>query len=427
MNYRLSHVAFIILVIFVVTVMAPSPAWTKSFLIPMGKTQSNHLRAYGLIYHTLSNITTEKVHWLLNYRGGSFVVPARSEIRRWARLKGVTVEELSTARRVDIFNKISSRNMRKVPLEKAPDIAVYTPPGKDPWDDAVTLALTYADIPFDKVYDKEVLDGKLNDYDWVHLHHEDFTGQYGKFYANYRNAPWYLSKVEDARKRAHKLGFESVQVEKKTVAKKISDYVDQGGFLFAMCSAPETIDIALASQGVRIAPPEISGTPIDPQYRKKIVFEKTFAFKNFEIITDPSVYGHSNIDISPDPRNSDVRSERFELFPFSARYDPIPAMLTQNHKQVIKGFLGQTSTFNTDVIKSYVTRLAQLEDGRTKYIYGPYGDGLFSFYAGHDPEDFAHYVGDPHTNLKAHPNSPGYRLILNNILFPAAEKPDLKT
>ncbi len=413
-----------ILIIF----LAPLPVLGKQYLlVPMDKSQTNHLRAYGLTYRVLKEEQSARAAWLLNYRGGAFLLPDRRWIRRKAKLKGIKFEPISESRVNSLTAEFKKQNRRKVPLEKAPDIAIYTPPGKDPWDDAVTLALTYADIPFDKVYDKEVLNGKLTEYDWVHLHHEDFSGQYGKFYASYRNAPWYLERVEKSRRRARKLGYQSVQKEKKAVAEKIADYVRNGGFLFAMCSAPETLDLALATQGVDFVAPEISGTPIDPNWRQKVSYKNTIAFTDFKIIVDPTVYAHTDVDISPNPRNSSARSERFQLFDFSARYDPIPAMLTQNHREVIKGFLGQTSTFNKELIKDYVIEMAHLENGHVKYLYGPYGEGLFSFYAGHDPEDFAHFVGDPHTNLNAHPKSPGYRLILNNILFPAADKPELKT
>jgi hypothetical protein len=396
-------------------------------LVPMGEQQTNHLRAYGVAYRTLRQFPDATSHWLLNFQGGAFLLPNRGRVKRQLNVKGVEFRVITSSREREISRQIKERNARKVPLEKAPEIAVYTPPGKDPWDDAVTLALNYADIPFDKVYDRDVLNGRLQEYDWVHLHHEDFSGQYGKFYANYRNRPWYMEKVREAREMADELGFESVQAQKKTVAKRISEYVSEGGFLFAMCSATETLDVALATLGLNSAAPEISGTPVEPNLREKMSFDRTLAFTNFELVIDPTIYAHSNIDVSPDPRQSSPRSERFELFDFSARYDPIPAMLTQNHKEVIKGFLGQSSSYNPDVIKEHVTEMAYLRDGRVKYLYGSHGEGIFSFYSGHDPEDFAHYVGDPHTTLSAHPNSPGYRLILNNILFPAAKKPDLKT
>lgn len=417
---------YLALVVVLTAGMVP-PVLAESILVPMGENQSNHLRAYGVTYWTLQNLPDAKSHWLLNYQGGAFLLPGRDRVRRQLNVKGVSFRTISSARVREISRRIEQQNARKVALEKAPEIAVYTPSGKDPWDDAVTLALNYADIPFDKVYDRKVLDGQLEEYDWVHLHHEDFSGQFGKFYANYRNSPWYMEKVKDARDLAEELGYDSVQAQKKAVAEKISEYVRNGGFLFAMCSATETLDVALATLGLDSVAPEISGTPIESNLQQKMNFERTLAFTDFELVTDPTVYAHSNIDVSPDPRQSGPRSERFELFDFSARYDPIPAMLTQNHQQVVKGFLGQSSSYNPDVVKDYVTEMAYLKDGRVKYLYGPYGDGIFSFYSGHDPEDFAHYVGDPHTTLSAHPNSAGYRLILNNILFPAAEKPDLKT
>ena len=424
---QLFVVASLLFLIVSMVCISPAGAQQSALLVPMDDSQSNHLRAYGITYQAIDQFPDERSRWLLNYRGGSFLLPDRESIRRHLRIKSVHFQKISAASRAGIEQNIKRSNMRTIPLEKAPDVAVYTPPGAEPWDDAVTLALNYADIPFDKVYDQAVLQGQLEKYDWVHLHHEDFSGQFGKFYANYRNRPWYMKKVEKARQRAEKLGFETVQTQKKSVAEEIAHYVENGGFLFAMCSATETLDVALATLGLDSVSPEISGTPIDPDIKQKINFERTLAFTDFELVIDPNIYAHSNIDISPDPRDSSPESERFQLFDFSAQYDPIPAMLTQNHSEVVKGFLGQSSSFNAEVVKEYVTELAQLQDDRVKYLYGFYGDGLFSFFSGHDPEDFAHYVGDPHTNLRGHPNSPGYRLILNNILFPAADKPELKT
>lgn len=398
-------------------------------LVPMDESQKQHLRAYGLVYQVIDEREKSDISWFLNYRGGSFLLPDTSRTRRMANLRGISVEAVDGSRVEEIRTLIEKNNMREVPLEVAPEIAVYSPPGMDPWDDAVTLALESADIPFDTIYDKEVLNDRHLEYDWLHLHHEDFSGQFGKFYASYRNAAWYLEKVEDARNRAERLGFGSVRKEKVRVAQKIADYVRDGGFLFAMCSAPESLDVALATGDYDCVAPEISGTPVDDACydNSNYDYDKTFAFKDFELVIDPNVYEISNIDISPEIHNVDPKSESFQLFDFSARYDPIPAVLTQNHRRVIKGFMGQASTFNPDVIKSHVIEMAHLEDGRAKYVYGPYGEGIFSFLSGHDPEDFAHYVGDPHTDLSSHPSSPGYRLILNNILFPAVEKPELKT
>jgi len=424
---KFSYLVATLLFFISIACYSPAVAQESALLVPMDGSQSNHLRAYGITYQTIEQYPDEKAHWLLNYRGGSFLLPNRESVRRQLRVKNVNFQQISASTRTEIEEKIKRSNMRKVPLEKAPEVAIYTPPGNDPWDDAVTLALDYAGIPYDKVYDQAVLEGKLQEYDWVHLHHEDFSGQFGKFYANYRNRPWYMKKVEEARRRAEQLGFDTVQKQKKSVADEIAQYVEEGGFLFAMCSATETLDVALATLGIDSVSPEISGTPVDPDIQEKMNFDRTLAFTDFKLVIDPNIYAHSNIDISPDPRESNPESERFQLFDFSAQYDPIPAMLTQNHSEVVKGFLGQSSSFNAEVVKEHVTELAHLEDGRVKYLYGSFGDGLFSFYSGHDPEDFAHYVGDPHTTLRGHPNSPGYRLILNNILFPAADKPELKT
>ena len=398
-------------------------------LVPMDETQTEHLRAYGLTYRTIDRREEAEISWLLNYRGGSFLLPDRERIRRQARIRDITVEAITPAQLEGIRTEMAEQNMREVPLEVAPEVGVYSPPGMDPWDDAVTLALEYADIPFDTLYDEEIVAGEHYEYDWLHLHHEDFTGQYGKFYASYRNAPWYLEMVEDSRERAERLGFDSVRQSKVYVARQIADYVEEGGFLFAMCSAPESLDVALATGDYDCVAPEISGTAVDDECfdNDNFNFEETFAFEDFELVIDPEIYEISNIDISPDIHQVDPVSERFQLFDFSARYDPVPAVLTQNHQQVVQGFMGQASTFNPDVIKEHVIEMGHLEDDRVKYVYGPYGEGLFSFLSGHDPEDFAHYVGDPHTNLSSYPNSPGYRLILNNILFPAVEQPDLKT
>jgi hypothetical protein len=319
------------------------------------------------------------------------------------------------------------KNMDVVKLEKAPRIAVYVPPGYQPWDDAVTLVLTYAEVPFDKIWDDEVLGGALAKYDWIHLHHEDFTGQYGKFYGSYSGAPWYQAQVRLLEAEAHKLGYAKVSEEKRAVAKKIKEFVGNGGYMFAMCSATDSYDVALASDGTDICDAVFDGDPIDPNYASKLDFSKTFAFENFKIETNPFVYEYSDIDVQPNEIGAQ-ENDYFTLFDFSAKYDPVPTMLTQDHVNVIKGFMGQTTMFHKNLVKKSVTILAERQGAdQVRYLYSNFGRGFFAFYGGHDPEDYQHQVGDPPTDLKLHKNSPGYRLILNNILFPAAKKKKLKT
>jgi len=404
------------------------PARAQYVLIPMDFSQSDHLKAYGIAYWSLEKGVN--VEWLLNYRGGSFLVRQFPGLEQECRIRGVAFETIGAAKVNEIYATIENENMERILLEKAPKIAVYTPPNKQPWDDAVTLVLTYADVPYDKIYDEEVLAGKLQEYDWLHLHHEDFTGQYGKFYAVYRNAPWYIEEVRTNEALAHKLGFKSVSDLKKAVAWKIREYVKNGGFLFAMCSATDALDIALAAQGVDIVDVPFDGTPPDPNYQQKLDFSKTLAFQNFKLYTDPNLYEYSDIDIPPSfaPRVRDPESDFFQLFEFSAKYDPVPTMLTQNHVSVIKGFMGQTTMFNRQKLKPSIVVLGEVPGtDEVKYIHGNLGKGTFTFYGGHDPEDYTHAVGDPPTQLELHKNSPGYRLILNNILFPAAKKKKLKT
>ena len=404
------------------------PARSQYVLIPMDFNQTDHLKAYGIAYWSLEKGVN--VEWLLNYRGGSFLVRQFPGLEQECRIRGVAFEAIGAAKVNEIYATIENENMERILLEKAPKIAVYTPPNKQPWDDAVTLVLTYADVPYDKIYDEEVLAGKLQEYDWLHLHHEDFTGQYGKFYAVYRNAPWYIEEVRTNEALAHKLGFKSVSDLKKTVAWKIREYVKNGGFLFAMCSATDALDIALAAQGVDIVDVPFDGTPPDPHYQQKLDFSKTLAFQNFKLYTDPNLYEYSDIDIPPSfaPRVRDPESDFFQLFEFSAKYDPVPTMLTQNHVSVIKGFMGQTTMFNRQKLKPSIVVLGEVPGtDEVKYIHGNLGKGTFTFYGGHDPEDYTHAVGDPPTQLELHKNSPGYRLILNNILFPAAKKKKLKT
>jgi len=403
-----------------------SPA--QFILIPMDLSQNDHLKAYGIAYGILKQGIN--VEWLLNYRGGSFLFTDSPTFQETCRLRGVTFETKSNVQVNAIYAEIENHNMDRVLLEKAPLIAVYSPPGYRPWDDAVTLVLNYAEIPYDLVYDRKVLAGELNKYDWLHLHHEDFTGQYGKFWAAFHNQPWYIKQKLNAEKLARELGFKKVSREKGAVAKEIQRYVEAGGFLFAMCSATDALDIALAAEKTDICAPVFDGDGIDPDYEKKLDFKQCFAFRNFKLITDPAVYEYSDIDVPPSyrPRVRDPETDYFTLFEFSAKYDPVPTMLTQDHVNVVKGFMGQTTMFREEKIKPSVTIMGKVEGtDEVKYIHGNRGKGTFTFYGGHDPEDYTHLVGDPPTQLELHKNSPGYRLILNNILFPAARKKKLKT
>jgi len=397
-------------------------------LIPMdADTQKNHLKAYGITYWTLSQQL--KVKWLLNYRGGSFLLPDSERIQRECQIRGVSFEVISDVKAESILKEISSpsKNMEAVVLEKAPKIAVYTPKGKLPWDDAVTMVLTYAEIPYEIVYDEEVLKDELLLYDWLHLHHEDFTGQYGKFYARYRQAAWYIEEKKAAEALATKLGYKKVSEEKRDVALKIRDYVVGGGFMFAMCSATDSFDIALSADGVDICEPMFDGDASDANYQAKIDFNKTFAFKDFTLERSPLVYEFSSIDMTT-KRKIPKETDYFSLMDFSAKWDPIPTMLCQNHTALVKGFMGQTTSFDREEIKSNVLVMGENKtNGEAKYIHGIKGKGFFTFYGGHDPEDYTHKVGDPKTELDLHPTSPGYRLILNNVLFPAAKKKKQKT
>ena len=394
----------------------------------MDVTQKDHLKAYGVAYWVLSQDIN--VEWLLNYRGGSFMIEEYPAITKEIKIRGVTVELVNDQDVISIYADIDMKNMEVILLEKKPNIAIYSPPNKQPWDDAVTMALEYAEIEYQTLWDDGVFNGSLDQFDWLHLHHEDFTGQYGKFYRNFHTAPWYIEQQIEFESMAKRLGFNTVSEEKKAVARKIKDFVGRRGFLFAMCSATDSYDIALASNDVDITEALIDGTPIDPNAQSKLDFDKTLAFKDFSIISDPFIYEFSDIDIPPSDRPSarGAEADYFSLFQFSAKYDPIPTMLTQNHLGIIKGFMGQTTGFRRSLIKSHILIMGDVEgEEQVKYIHGNFGAGTFTFLGAHDPEDYKHFVGDPATDLSLHRNSPGYRLILNNILFPAARKKERKT
>ncbi len=401
-------------------------ALNANILIPMDRTQTDHLKAYGIPFYALTKDMS--VQWLLNYRGGAFLIPESREITNLCNVRGVSFERLSPADIVDIYSTINEGNMETIALEKEPKIAIYTPPNSLPWDDAVTMALSYAEIGYDTLWDEEVIAGKLDDYDWLHLHHEDFTGQFGKFYGSYRNAKWYKDDVTVNELMARRLGYSKVWQLKHDVAFKIKEYVNNGGFLFAMCAAIETIEVALAAYGVDVVEAVFDGDGLDPGYKEKLDFSQTFSTENFSLITNPYIYGHTSLDTSDYARLRGPEQDYFVLFDFSAKFDPVPTMLTQNHTNTINGFLGQTTGFHKEFIKSSVIILGETpQEGEVKYFHGNLGKGTFTFYGGHDPEDYAHRIGDPETNLSLHKNSPGYRLILNNVLFPAAEKKKLKT
>lgn len=396
-------------------------------LIYMDLQQTDHLKAYGIAFNALRDGMTGD--WLLNYRGGAFMFDYSEKLAARCRLKGVAFQTLTQQEAVQIYSLVQSedKNMEVVRLEKAPKIAVYVPPNFKPWDDAVTLALDYAEVPYDKIWVDEILRGDLEKYDWLHLHHEDFTGQYGKFYASFSNAPWYIEQLNIYEKEAKKLGFKKVSEMEKAVVLSIKNYVGQGGFLFAMCSATDTYDIALSALNVDIVDKMYDGDPPDPDAQNKLDFSQTLAFENFKLEMNPLIYEYSDIDIQPAEIGPE-QNDYFTLFEFSAKYDPVPTMLTQNHVNVIHGFMGQTTMFRKKYIKNSVYILAERAGtDQVKYIHGNYGRGTFTFYGGHDPEDYQHAVGDPPTDLSLFKNSPGYRLILNNILFPAAKKKEQKT
>jgi len=416
--------------LFLLLLIFSSQLKATQLLVPMDESQTNHLKAYGLAFWTLENSIT--IEWLLNYRGGSFLMPHLKSIEEELIYRGIRYEVLAEGQVNQIRAQIATPdvNMEIVQLEKAPKIAVYTPPNKQPWDDAVTMVLEYAEIKYEKIYDSAIVFGMLPKYDWLHLHHEDFTGQHGKFYGSARYQSWYQQQVIQAEKNAKNLGFTKVSELKLEVAKNLKNFVFGGGFLFTMCSGTDSFDIALAAQGTDICESIFDGNTSDPRAQEKLDFEQTFAFKDFHLIKDPMVYEYSDIDAT-DLRNNRIITEemdQFTLFDFSAKWDVIPTMLTQCHVDEVNGFMGQTTDFRKEFIKSNVLILGENKSaGTARYIHGEMGQGTWTFYGGHDPEDYQHLVNDPQTDLNLHPNSPGYRLILNNILFPAAKKKKRKT
>jgi len=398
-------------------------------LIPMDESQKNHLKSYGLAFWVLKEQAKE-VDWLLNYEGGSFMLEQTIAIENECKIRGITYNIITEAEANSIFTTISNPevNMENVKLLTAPKIAVYSPKTKQPWDDAVTMVLTYAEIPYEVIFDDEVLDGKLTEYDWLHLHHEDFTGQFGKFWSSFAGTSWYQAEVKEAEEMAAKHGYATVRELKLGVAKKIRDFTLGGGFLFAMCSATDSYDIALAAENTDICSEVFDGTPMDPDCQSKLKFENCFAFKDFTLELSPYVYEFSTIDVEAESRNVKEENDLFTLFDYSAKWDIVPTILCQNHTKTIKGFMGQTTAFHTENIKSDVLIMGENAAlGEAKYIHGEMGKGTWTFFGGHDPEDYKHHVGEPPTDLNLHPNSPGYRLILNNILFPSAKKSKLKT
>lgn len=414
-----------LLIVGLLSVLTGPRAFAR-LLVPMDLAQTDHLKAYGLAYHALAQ--GENVEWLLNYRGGSFLLDDTEDNRREASMRGVLLEQTNGGDEAQIYLTIEESNMEMILLEKAPRVAIYVPPVIEPWDDAVMLALDYAEIPYDRIYDEEVQAGRLADYDWLHLHHEDFTGQYGKFYAGYRHADWYRNQQSVFEARAQAAGYAKVWQHKHVTAEAIKEYVARGGFLFAMCSGTDTFDIALAAGDTDIVDAVYDGDPPDPNAQQKLDFSRSLAFENFKLEMNPYVYEYSDIDMSNYSRLRGPEADFFVLFDFSAKEDPVPTMLTQCHVNMISGFMGQTTSFRRETLKPATVVLAEVPDTpEVKYVHGNYGQGTFTFFGGHDPEDYEHRVGDPPTRLELHKNSPGYRLILNNILFPAARKKDRKT
>ncbi len=396
-------------------------------LIPMDDSQKNHLKAYGITFWVLEKDV--EVKWLLNYRGGSFLMQHSTAFESECMVRGVSFESVTDAQAAAILDEIAQPDVNQdaVAMNKAPKIAVYSPPNKQPWDDAVTLVLTYAEIPYDVIYDEEIFNGKLSDYDWLHLHHEDFTGQFGKFWRVYQNTPWYQQEVAINNELAKKLGFLKVSEMKSFVTREIEKYVLNGGFLFAMCAATDTYDISLAAMGIDICEPMFDGDPADKNAQEKLDFNHTFAFRDFKLTMDPYAYEFSDIDVT-NSRHVARENDYFTLFEFSAKWDPIPTMLCQNHRNLIKGFMGQTTAYKKELLKPGSLVMGENKNaGEARYIHGERGKGFWTFYGGHDPEDYRHLVGDAPTDLSLFPNSPGYRLILNNVLFPAAKKKKRKT
>ncbi|MFT6844854.1 MAG: hypothetical protein ACJAUV_001042 [Flavobacteriales bacterium] len=416
-------------VLFIISIFLFSFSSQAAYLLlSMDEMQKNHLKAYGIAFWVLQNDI--EIEWLLNYRGGSFLIPQMADIQEECTIRGVSFDVIADAQADLIRSQISNPevNQEIVKLQTAPKMAVYSPKNKQPWDDAVTLVLTYAEIPYVIVYDTEIINGELNKYDWLHLHHEDFTGQYGKFYRSFKNAAWYLDQVRSNEAVAQSLGFGKVSELKRAVATTIRDYTLGGGFLFTMCSGTDSYDIALAAEKVDICEWMFDGDAADPKAQEKIDMNSTIAFKDIQLIMDPMQYEFSNIDGTNDHVKLGQKNDIFTLFEFSAKFDIVPTILTQNHQQVITGFMGQTTSFKVPLIKSDVLILGETKSiGTAKYIHGELGKGQWTFYGGHDPEDYRHLVGDPPTDLNLHPNSPGYRLILNNVLFPAAKKKKQKT
>jgi hypothetical protein len=401
-----------------------APVQGQWLLVPMDRDQDNHLRAYGLTYWVLEQ--QEKAEWLLNYRGGAFLLPDRDDVRREAAFRGVTIQTMDASAEARMRATVAASNMEAIPLERAPKVAIYTPPNSTPWDDAVTMALEYAGIEYETIWDYDVLQDNLSDFEWIHLHHEDFTGQYSKFFLTYSGAPWLQDEVARNQEVARSGGFANVPELKKHVAQAIRTYVEDGGFLFAMCSASETLELALAAAGVDIAAAYSDGTPPDPNASANLSWDQAMAFTDAQVQIAPSVNSFSDIDAHQ--VNTPWRKELgvYTLFDFSAKFDPVPSMLTQNHESVLPDFYGLTTSFREDRLKSGTIVLGQ-EGGWAKYVHGNLGEGTWTYFGGHDPEDAEHQIGDPQTDLALHPNSPGYRLILNNVLFPAAKKQKLKT
>ena len=419
-------------ILFLLFILSNFISQATYLFIPMDDSQKNHLKAYGISFYALEK--TLEVDWLLNYRGGSFALKLSDDVLKECKIRGVSFEVVADVQ----YNKIvlditqPAINQDVMKLEKAPTIAVYSPKNKQPWDDAVTLVMAYAEIPYEVVYDEEIINGDLSKYDWLHLHHEDFTGQYGKFWSSYRNAPWFKEYVRFNEGLAGKLGFDKVSDLKLAVSMKIKQFVFDGGFMFAMCAATDSYDIALAAQNTDICKSMFDGDPNDPQMQSKLSYLNGFAFKDYTLVTDPTKYEFSSIDATDDHfklfKTKGIQSDVFTLFDFSAKWDPIPTMLCQNHTSIVKGFMGQTTAFRKENIRSDVLILGQTKSiNSARYIHGEFGKGTWTFYGGHDPEDHTHRVSDPPTDLNLYPNSPGYRLILNNVLFPAAKKKKRKT